>query len=280
MRGPLALVALLALWPGAVARAFDVTECYQTVPPHETGELRVDLSCDGSGGPNVTLSRSARLELNGHTISGGYIGVSTYPGGHNLIQGPGDIVAASGDPFGCAIAPSSPTTIRYLDLHLNRRGIVTVYDFPLKLEGLVISNNSAEGITSYLANVGGGASSIGPGSGKITGRNVIVTSNGENGIEAYGALKLRGGSVSGNGGAGIVSDGRVFALHGVSIADNAAAGIVSSSPRRGTLKDSFATGNGPGGDVAAPVRPQFFGSTCDHSVDTDSGGTLGICAGD
>ncbi len=277
MRRALALFTLIVLWRSGPVQAFDVTACYQTVPPHETGILRNDLSCDGSGGPNVNLSRGARFELNGHTISGGYIGVSTDPGGHNVIEGPGEIVGASGDPFGCAIAPSSKTTVRYLDLHTNRRGIVTVYDFPLKLEGLTISNNTAEGISSYFANLG---SVIGPGNGKITARNVIMADNGGNGIEAHGHLSLQNSAVTGSGGAGIVSNGRVFVLRGVSITENDAAGVVSTSPKRGTLKDSFATANGPGGDVAAPIPPKFLGSTCDHSVDTDSGGTLGICVGD
>ena len=178
MRRSCVLSAVAALLSATPVYAFDVTECYQTVPPHETGVLRRDISCDGSRGPNVNLARGARLELNGHRISGGYIGVSTYPGGRNVIEGPGDIVGAGGDPFGCAIATSSKATIRYLDLHTNRRGIVTVYDFPLKLDGVRINNNTAEGITSYLGNAGG---SIGPGNGKITARNVILTDNGDSG---------------------------------------------------------------------------------------------------
>lgn len=278
MRRSLALFTLLALWPAGPVHAFDVTACYQTVPPHETGILRNDLACDGSGGPNVNVGRGARLELNGHRISGGYIGVSTYPGsGRNVIEGPGEIVGASGDPFGCAIATSSKATIRYLDLHTNRRGIVTVYDYPLKLEHVRISNNTAEGISSYFVNLG---SVIGPGNGKITARDVILANNGDNGIEAYGQLQLRDSAVTGSGGSGIVSNGRVFILEDVSITDNTAAGIVSGSPKRGKLKHSVATGNGPEGDIAAPVPPQLITSTCDHSVDTDSGGTLGICVDD
>lgn len=276
----LALAAVAALSSAAPVHAFDVTACHQTVPPHETGVLRQDITCDSIGGPNVTLARGARLELNGHRISGGYIGVATDPGGHSVIEGPGEIVGAAGDPFGCAIATSSKATIRYLDLHTNHRGIVMVYDFPLKLDGLRINNNVAEGIASYFGNLGG-PSSVGPGNGKITARNVIVTDNGDNGIEAYGRLWLRDSAVTGSGGAGIVSHGRVFTIDNVSITDNADAGIVSSSPKRGTFKDSVATGNGPNGDVAAPVAPHFSDSACDHSVDTDSGGgTLGICSGD
>lgn len=280
MRRSLALSAIAALLSAVPVHAFDVTECHQTVPSHETGVLRRDIACSINGGPNVTLARGARLELNGHRISGGYIGVATDPGGHSVIEGPGEIVGAAGDPFGCAIAVSSKATIRYLDLHTNRRGIVMVYDFPLKLEGVRINNNLAEGIASYFGNLGG-PSSVGPGNGKITARNVIVTDNGDNGIESYGRLSVRDGAVTGSGGAGIVSHGRLFVLDNMSVTDNAEGGIVSSSEKRGTLKDSIATGNGPNGDVAAPVAPKLSRSTCEHSVDTDSGGTtLGICSGD
>lgn len=281
MRRPLAASILALLVSSAApAAAFDVTACYQTVPGHETGVLQADLVCDGTGGPNVNLLRHARLDLNGHTISGGYIGVATDPGqtGKNEIFGPGDIFGVvNGDGgFGAGISAAGKVVVRNVHLHDNVRGIVSVYDFAMKLEDVTITNNSAEGIASYFGNL---ADRIGPGKGQIEARNCVVSGNGDNGIEAWGRLALRDSTVGGNGGAGVVSKGNFFALGGVTITNNANAGLLSTSRKPGNVKDGTLTGNGPGGDVAAPVAPKLVASTCEHSVDTD-GGTLGICTGD
>ena len=223
MRRPLFASVLALLVSGAApAAAFDVTACYQTVPGRETGVLQTDLVCDGTGGPNVSLLRHARLDLNGHTISGGYIGVSTDPGriGKNEIVGPGEIFGVvNGDGgFGAGIAASGKVVVRDVHLHDNVRGIVSVYDFAMKLEGVTITNNSAEGIASYFGNL---ADRIGPGKGQIKARDCVVSGNGDDGIEAWGRLDLRDATVSGNGGTGIVSRGNVFSLRDVTITDNA-----------------------------------------------------------
>jgi parallel beta helix pectate lyase-like protein len=277
----LAVVAL-ALW-SIPAYAFDVTTCHQTVPPHETGVLLFDLVCDAQGGPDVTLSRHAHLNLNGHTISGGYIGVATDPGhiGTTRIEGPGEIFGVgagggAGDPFGCGIATSGKAKIRNVTLHDNLRGIVNIYDFVLQLEDVTIRDNALEGIASYFANLGG---TPGPGNGEITGRRIDVSGNGDNGIEAYGKLMLRDSTVSGNSGAGIVSNGRLFVLQNVMVLNNVG-GVVSPSSKRGKLKDSTATGNRTAGDIAAKVAPKLIRSTCEHSIFYGSNGTLGICSGD
>ena len=240
--------------------------------------LRNTIGCDGSGGPNVSLSRGATLLLNNNTISGGYIGVGTDPGGRRTkIIGPGNIIGASGDTFGAGIAPSGKVFIKDVILHDNRRGIVSIYDFAMKLEHVTIANNDAEGITSHFGLLG---SVPGPGNAQITGRDLIVTGNGGDGIVGYGKLALRGGTVSDNNGAGIRSHGRTFTLQGVEVSGNAEAGLVSTYAKPGRIKAATLTGNGSGGDIAAPVPPKLVVSTCEHSVDTDSGGTLGICSGD
>jgi hypothetical protein len=274
----LVLAAVAVLASAATASAFDVTACYQTVPSHETGILRVDLVCDGTGGPDVTLGRGARLEMGGHSISGGSIGVATDPGSSKAeIVGPGEISGADGDPFGCGIAPSSRVVVQNVSLHDNRRGIVSVYDFPMDLDTVTIVDNAVEGIASYFGNLG---SPIGPGNGLITGRNLTITGNGDDGIEAYGRLDLRESDVSDNGAAGIVSQGRTYTLQHVTVTNNATAGIVSTARRPGKLKISTATGNGSGGDIAATIAPRLIASTCDHSVNTEFGGSLHICTGD
>jgi hypothetical protein len=276
-----ALVAAITFAAPSLAAGFDVTECHQTVPSHETGFLQVDLVCDSQGGPNVNLGRHSRLEMNGHTISGGYIGVSTEVGRTGEIVGPGEIYGVLGGGasgvFGCAIAPAGKVVIRDVTLRNNTRGIVSVYDYAMKLENVTIIDNADEGIASRAGNLG---SAIGPGKGQITARNVTISGNGGNGIEAYGKLSLRDSTVSGNGGDGIVSAGRTFTLQNVDVIGNTGAGVRSTSPKRGKLKDSAATGSGPDGDIAAPIAPKLVASTCEHSVNTALGGTLGICTGD
>src|SRR4030095_5356840 len=139
------------------------------------------------------------------------------------------------------------------------------------------TDNAEQGITSSFPF---GDSVIGPGTGKISGRNVTVTGNGGDGISVDGTLNLRDTGINENGGAGIRTRGKRFSLQDVHVTNNGAGGILSTSLKRNKLKDSSATGNGAEGDIAAPVAPKLVSSTCEHSVDTDSGGTLGICAGD
>ena len=271
---PLALT--LATVPNA--GAYDVTTCHQRVPTGQVGVLQTDLTCTDAGGPNVTLSQRATLLLNGHTISGGYIGVASDPGpGRVTIEGPGDIMGAGGETFGAAIAPSGRAVIRDVVLHDNQRGIVTVYDFALKLENVTIVDNAKEGISSYFVNQG---SFIGPGKGQITARSVTVSNNGGDGIRAYGKLDLRESTISGNGDDGVQSAGPRFALDTVTVTGNGGAGLLHGSRRSDKIKGSTLTGNGPDGDIAGPLAPRLFESTCEHSVSTVGGGTLGICSGD
>lgn len=256
------------------AQAFDVTECYQDVPDRETAILQTNLVC-ADNGPNLTLGRGAKLLMNGHSISGGDVGILTTPGHSNraVIIGPGEITGAVGLPTGCAIVASTKVTIENVSLHDNGCGILSVYDSAMTLNGVTISNNAGKGITSQ--NGGNG-----PGKGHITGRNLTVSANGSDGIEGFGKLTLRDSTISGNGGAGVRSHGRTFALRNVTISGNTGAGLASTSVKPGKLKLSAVSGNGPEGDIAAPVAPKLVTSTCGTSVDTDSGGTLGICSDD
>lgn len=61
---------------------------------------------------------------------------------------------------------------------------------------------------------------------------------------------------------------------------NVAAGIVSSAARPSKLKISTATGTALAATSRPPIAPKLVASTCDHSVDTASGGTLHVCTGD
>ena len=95
------------------AQAVDITACDQTVPRDDTGNLLVDLVCPSDpfcadqpatacttdaecpSGPcvyprGVTLDHRATLQLNGHSITGGFISVDTIGKKHTVV-GPGHI---------------------------------------------------------------------------------------------------------------------------------------------------------------------------------------------
>jgi len=277
MRSLLAAATLSIMFHAGTAPAFEVTICKQTVPGGEVATLMNDLFCDDNGGPNVTLNGGSTLLMNGHVIDGGYLGVATNPGAPVRIIGPGEITGADGNPSFGAISASGKVFIDTVWLHDNANGIVLIYDFPARLSNVTITDNDGDGIRSYFGALGSGG---GPGTGAINGRYVTIAGNGGDGVAAIGMLKLRDTGINENGGAGIRSRGKRFFLHDVNVTNNVAGGIVSTSTKPGRLKESTATGNGPVGDIAAPVAPKLKLSTCEHSVDTDSGGTLGICTGD
>ena len=248
--------SLLLLTPFVVAvaspvSAFDVTGCYQSVPAGQVGELQVDLVCDGSGGPNVTIQRGGKLRLNGHTISGGYLGIATEPAGKRVtIEGPGEVFGATGTaPLGgCAIGVTVKTTIKNVILHDNRCGIGRPYDYAIRLQDVTIDANTEDAIE---------AASSGPGNGRVVAKNVTITNN---------------------GGLALQTDGR-SSLRGATITNNASGGVYFSGARRSSLFDGTLTGNGPQGDVAAATVPRFVRSTYTVSQNL-GGGSLGICADD
>ena len=228
------------------AQIVPITVCYQTIAAHQIGQLQQDLTCDGSGGPNVTLQPGARLQLNGHSITGGYLGVGVDPGKHKtIIEGPGEIFGEAGSPpiFGCAISTATSTIIRNVDLHDNACGITAYYTAPLKLEDVTVRNNSGDGV-NYTLPVGHG---------RVKRNRLTVTDNGGTGILAYRQMTLKEVIVTGNGSGGAVAGTNL------------------------TVRDSTLTGNGAGGDVAASMRMRVTNTTCDHSVNT-GGGTFGVCS--
>ena len=270
-------IVLAVLISAAPVRALEITFCGQVVPKNEVATLMNDLFCGNNNGPNVTLSGGATLKLNGHRIDGGWAGVATYPGSLMRILGPGEITGANGNSYAAAILPAGKVVVDTVWLHGNRPGIVATWKAPIRLSNVLITDNIENGImTSFVLD----GSFVGPGTGKISGRHVTVAGNGGDGISMDGPLSLRDTGINENGGAGIRIRGKHFLLQDVNVTDNGGGGVVSTSLRRGKLKSSSAMGNGPEGDIVAPVAPKLLSSTCEHSVDTDSGGTLGICTGD
>jgi len=243
-RGLACAVGFLLVAP---ACALDITACYQTVPAGEVGTLAADLNCDGSGGPEVNVDAGAALQLNGHTITGGHIGVASYPGGQRAtIEGPGQVTGLTGNapPYGCAISVQGRALIRNVTLSGNDCGIDAVYNFGLTLEDVQITNNTGDGVTFIPP---------GPGGGRVKAARTTITNNGGTGI--VGALRVIGQEIT--------------------VTGNAAGGVLG--PAGVTLVDSTITGNGPAGDIQSAHPPRLRNTTCDHSRNTTSGTPFGVC---
>jgi len=226
----------------AVALATDVTTCYQTIAARDIAVLQTDLDCSmvpGSG-PDVVLERGARLQLNGHRLLGGHIGVGSDPGGRRvIIDGPGEISGMTG----CGISAQGPALVRNVQVHDNGCGVTAIYAFRLALEDASVTNNAGDGVT-YLSDVKHA---------KVSAERVTISGNGGTGMRAPRTLSLEEASISGNGGGGAIAGHTIRA------------------------KDSTLTGNGSNGDVATR-RAILQNTTCEHSVDLDTSLPLGVCS--
>ncbi len=226
----------------------------------DTGILQADLLCPETG-PAIRVSGGARLQMNGHSISGGSNGISTSPGIHTTkIEGPGEIfgvTAGGSDPVGCAITSENTTVVRDVSIHDNRCGIFGIYNHRITLRGVTITNSVADAVVNLAGS---------PGNGGVFARDVTIADNGGYAIESYGRVKLQNATVTSN------------AAGGLSLPDPRVDPSGGPEPPRAKLFDSTLTGNGPGGDVAAVTVPVLIDTTCEHSVDLVSAGTLGICS--
>jgi len=195
-----------------------------------------DLSCDGTGGPDVELDAGARLMLADHSISGGYIGVAINAEKvKSIVRGPGEIFGQSGPPRvnGCAISTGASTIIDSVDVHDGRCGIVTFYTAPLLLSQVTVHDNAEDGV-GYALPVD------------------------------KGKVKVLSGTFTNNGGFGIESYGRM-SLESVHVHDNAAGGASAGTILKARRGEFFS--NGPGGDLAAFIRAKIDAlTTCEHSV--------------
>ncbi len=251
LRIALAIAAASAFWsvPALARVTVLIDSCYQDVGPHELGVLTQDIDCDGSGGPDLTMEPGAKLQMNGHHIAGGYLGIAIETGEHKtVIVGQGSIYgqSGSGPVSGCGISTGSSTVIESVDVHDSRCGIVAIYTHPIKLKLVNVYDNAEDGVTWALP--------VDTGKVKATAFNAV--NNGGYGVKAYSRLTLKSAQVLNNAGGG------------------ASAGQI--------LKASMSTltGNGPGADVAAGLKVKLTNTTCDHSLVTALGAndTFHVCA--
>lgn len=236
-------VVILSLMLSSAAYAVDIATCGQIVFPGETATVVANLDCSAAATPAVMLKSGSMLLLNGHNLSGGPIGIETEPGKKGgpttWIQGPGKITGMTG----CAIWAQNKVTVQNVDLHANGCGITAVYNYPLSLEQVSITDNDGDAIT-YLSVLGNG---------RIEGDGVTITGNGGDGILTTGKVTLEDALVRDNGGVGVESI------------------LKSIRVMRGTLVHNA------DGDVVSFRRSKLVDATCTHSADLRNGGTLAIC---
>jgi hypothetical protein len=238
------VVILSLMLSSSAAYAVDISTCGQIIDAGQVGEVLADLDCTAfSNSPAVTLEPGSTLYLNGHAVAGGHLGVLTDPGkkGGPLtrIQGPGEITGMTS----CAIWTQNKLSVSDLDLHGNRCGIMTVYNYPLTLEDVSITDNGGDGI-SFVDVLGNG---------RVEGEGVTIT---------------------GNAGDGILTTGKIRLVDAV-VRDNAGAGLESLLKAIRVLRGTIV--HNQDDDIVSFRRSKLFESTCTHSRDLRNGGTFGIC---
>jgi hypothetical protein len=244
-----AVVVGLALLVPPIAHAVDITACGQVVPPRETGVLQVDLTSCSSSAIGVFLSDRSELDLNGHAVASGAMGVHCFEK-RCTVRGPGEIRNAAVHGLLASFA--------------NAR---------VKVEDVDVHDNAADGIA---------ASS---GKARITVARVNVRGNGV-GIETIFKGRIYGEDVdaSNNRFDGIVAGSR-FRFKRLTLLDT---GATEPDPAYGlvclygggTLIDSTVSGSS-GADLATFKRPKLVRSTCGTSTSFNPiNGTWGVCTND
>ena len=252
----IALAVVLVL--RASALAVDIVSCGQEVPPGATGALVADVVCPGTTGYGVLLDSRATLLLNGHSISGGAIAVSVNGGRRIVIEGPGELSDAD------QVGVFAPNNVGSIDVTL--RGGVELHDINQSAIALGQGNKVKLDLSDVSIHDNPGSAVADCEGLKLKAVDVTVTNNGT-GI-CGDAIKVKRGTITGNGVAGIFSwKARVL------------------------LIDSSVTGTDPTGnayDIETTHRPRLVNSTCEHSVQLPGFPALpapgapswGVCTGD
>ena len=241
------LAGIVLLVP-VLAYGADVTGCGQVVPPRETGVLQVDLTGCASSAIGVFLSDRSELDLNGHAIASGAIGVHCAEK-HCTVHGPGEIRNAGIHGI-MASFKNARVVVEDADIHDNGSGgIVATFGKPrIDVERVNVRYNEV-GIETIFR-------------GRIFGEDVDASYNRSNGIVAGGRFRFR----------------RLTLLDsGVSAPDPEDDGLICFYGG-GTLIDSTVTGS-VGDDLATFRRPRLVDSTCGTSR-APAGGTWGVCTND
>lgn len=251
-----------ALTRGAAGLEIPITSCATNVIGGDTGVLLVDLDCTGNPVPQaIFLDDRSRLELNGHSIIGGFYGVNCY--GDCTILGPGEIAGM----LHAGISIQKRTRVVDVDIHDCEDGIIGYDNYNdgqarLTVTDVDVHHNSEGGIgaqTVRAKNVTVDDNEYGISAFRLTAKGLSVSRNTEGGIQAN-KVSVKELTANDNGGAGIDAYGRVV-----------------------RIRDSTLTGNnglGLGIDfISRANRPRVIRTTCGRSGLSD-GSDWNVCAND
>lgn len=240
---------LFCAFAGGTALAVDVTSCDQTVPAGEVGVLTTDLICVGDVA-GVTLNDGATLEMSGHVISGGTVGVYCYPFSCT-VHGPGEVTGAA-----TGISASHSEEL----LRKSRHSSLTI-------TGVNVHDNLGEGIHHESL-------------GKIVLTDVSASANPQNGVSTRGNLIGSNVTANGNGALAILADLGKVTIVGLTATGNGAgspgSAAVSVQRKKLRLENSNVTGNS-GPDLATRSKPKLINTICEHSI-KPNGQTWGVCS--
>ncbi len=253
---------------GSAARAMDITECGQLVPPGETGVLQADLDCEASPGPSRCLSdleitcssasdcplgacrpasgvnlgdfplgSRVQLELNGHSIRGARLGIVCYVR-RCTILGPGE-VSGTGDAIR---AFRGHLTVENVVLSESRDGIRAGPRTRVQLTDVLLRDNTFVGASVRnlrATNVSAIRNRYGIDARRIEGTNITVENN-EVGLG--GAHWLRRATID-----GLEATNNSIAVRGARV----------------RLQNSLLENNGV--DLSTRRRPRLVNTTCSTS---------------
>lgn len=228
-RLPLATVSALVLLAttSAVAQTVPVGTCFQSVPEGATGIVMNDIVCSSTPGTFVVeLFNRATLDLNGHTLSGGELGVA--------CRGRRCTITSTG----------SAGTIRNAEI-----GILTGNEARVRMtvNNVILENHSTMALIATRSRVRGDGVTIATSGMGIQGRSVRLANFTATGMQfdAIHAVRLRldGCSITGNTGVGIES--------------------ASATIRNCTVTGNDAGGDAI--DVRTLRRPRVINTTCGRS---------------
>jgi hypothetical protein len=260
--GP-ATIAVFTLTIATTAQAFDLTSCNTIVPAGATGTLQADLGCAATG---VTLSKNAKLELNGHVITSSGACVEASAGG--TVRGPGELSGC-----GTGILSSGRRTIRISDVNIHD-GVGDGLEF----QGVgVWAPQARVEATDVAANDNGNSGMIVH---ALKASHVTASGN-----KHYGITEDRGTgedlTLDGNGTVGLVY-GTVGSFKALVATNNGSPDFASGglSGNRLVLRDSTVTGNAHF-DVSGFKKPVLIDTTCGTSIGgPNPNGSWGVCSSD
>jgi hypothetical protein len=240
----------LVLAMHGVSAAVDVTACGQIVPARAVGVLQTDLTSCVANDVAVAVGDRGRLDLNGHVVASGAIGVQCL-GRRCTVEGPSEIRDVS--LFGIFI-PADQGRLTVRDAVVRNSGQVGVFAMGsrprVKLERVALHGNGSGVVTSM--------------SGSLSGKDVSASENRQWGVAAGKQLRFTRLEVLDTG------VGQPDPGDGV-ICFSCAAALIDSTVTGSTRKD-----------ILTFKKPRLVRSSCGTSgrpSDPD-GTTWGICTDD